>query len=316
MNQLPLYPPHPDPIASQNHGLGSQSLLISHQQSHHPSLPHPGMIPRIPSMNNGSPRPKLEAPLGRPMENASSHSNAINSPTTTVSSGNGGRYPSGSTAGSSGAAPGPIPASTPLVVRQDMDGVQWILFEYSKNRSKMEYTIRCDVESVDTKNLDVSFKQANCIYPRAYCELLEYKGNRYGYENDCNGVGWALAELNHCLREKRGLIQRAVDSWRNSNSDSKLRSRRVRRIAKARESKPTKQGRYANTASHMHTAYHNGGMNRPSPTTTAIIQHQQRQGMDGARAKLVHHHYQHEHPPPPPIPHGGSQDVSGMFHHT
>lgn len=134
--------------------------------------------------------------------------------------------------GSSNAAPGPIPATTPLVVRQDGNGVQWIAFEYSRDRVKMEYTIRCDVESVDTNNLSQEFKSENCVYPRACVPKEQYKGNRLAYETDCNQVGWALADLNPCLRGKRGLIQRAVDSWRNSNQDPRLRSRRVRRQAK------------------------------------------------------------------------------------
>ena len=133
---------------------------------------------------------------------------------------------------SSNAAPGPIPATTPLVVRQDGNGVQWIAFEYSRDRVKMEYTIRCDVESVDTNSLSQEFKSENCVYPRACVPKEQYKGNRLAYETDCNQVGWALAELNPCLRGKRGLIQRAVDSWRNSNQDPRLRSRRVRRQAK------------------------------------------------------------------------------------
>ncbi|KAF2745519.1 hypothetical protein M011DRAFT_406582 [Sporormia fimetaria CBS 119925] len=130
------------------------------------------------------------------------------------------------------AAPGPIPATTPLVVRQDNNGVQWIAFEYSRDRVKMEYTIRCDVESVNVDSLSDSFKTDNCVYPRACCPKDQYKGNRLAYETECNTVGWALAELNPCLRGKRGLIQRAVDSWRNSNQDPRLRSRRVRRQAK------------------------------------------------------------------------------------
>lgn len=129
----------------------------------------------------------------------------------------------------SNAAPGPIPATTPLVVRQDGNGVQWIAFEYSRDRVKMEYTIRCDVESVDANALSQEFKSENCVYPRACVPKEQYKGNRLAYETDCNQVGWALAELNACLRGKRGLIQRAVDSWRNSNQDPRLRSRRVRR---------------------------------------------------------------------------------------
>jgi hypothetical protein len=138
--------------------------------------------------------------------------------------------PSGN--GSNAAAPGPIPATTPLVIRQDQNGVQWIAFEYSRDRVKMEYQIRCDVESVAIEELTTEFKTANCVYPGAYSGKEGYKGNRLHYESECNAVGWALAHLNPALREKRGLIQRAVDSWRNSNQDPRLRSRRVRRQAK------------------------------------------------------------------------------------
>ena len=130
------------------------------------------------------------------------------------------------------AAPGPIPATTPLIVRQDNNGVQWIAFEYSRDRVKMEYIIRCDVESVNTDELPEDFKSENCVYPRAFGPREQYRGNRLAYETDCNTVGWGLAQLNPCLRGKRGLIQRAVDSWRNSNQDLRLRSRRVRRMAK------------------------------------------------------------------------------------
>lgn len=140
------------------------------------------------------------------------------------------------------AAPGPIPATTPLVVRQDNNGVQWIAFEYSRDRVKMEYTIRCDVESVNIDELGQEFKSANCVYPRACCNKDQYKGNRLHYESECNAVGWALAQLNPNLREKRGLIQRAVDSWRNSNQDVKLRSRRVRRQAKVNSRKSQSVG--------------------------------------------------------------------------
>ncbi|KAG8625037.1 hypothetical protein KVT40_006788 [Elsinoe batatas] len=143
-----------------------------------------------------------------------------------------GAEPVPKTEGSTAAAPGPIPATTPLVVKQDQSGVQWIAFEYSRDRVKQEYTIRCDVESIDTERLTDEFKSANCVYPRAYVQKGDYKGNRLQYETECNAVGWALAKLNPVLQEKRGLIQRAVDSWRNSNQDPKLRSRRVRRMNK------------------------------------------------------------------------------------
>lgn len=166
-------------------------------------------------------RPQLGLPQHQPHTPASAHS-SLQTPQ------NQSAPPTGSNA-----APGPIPATTPLVVKQDSSGVQWIAFEYSRDRVKMEYTIRCDVESVNTNDLSPEFKTENCVYPRATVPKEQYKGNRHGYETDCNQVGWALAELNPCLRGKRGLIQRAVDSWRNSNQDPRLRSRRVRRQAKS-----------------------------------------------------------------------------------
>ncbi|ODA83346.1 hypothetical protein RJ55_01859 [Drechmeria coniospora] len=159
------------------------------------------------------------------------------------------------------AAPGPIPATTPLVVRQDGNGVQWIAFEYSRDRVKMEYTIRCDVESVNTEELSPEFKQENCVYPRACCPKDQYRGNRLMYETDCNRVGWALAQLNPPLRGKRGLIQRAVDSWRNSNQDPRLRSRRVRRMAKISNRKQA--------SSPLPGAAHMSGPGGPSGLSTA-----------------------------------------------
>lgn len=111
----------------------------------------------------------------------------------------------------------------------------------------MEYTIRCDVESVDTDQLKPEFKTENCVYPRACCPKDQYRGNRLQYETECNTVGWALAQLNPPLRGKRGLIQRAVDSWRNSNQDPRLRSRRVRRMAKMN----VRKGAAPSTPAHM-----------------------------------------------------------------
>ena len=145
----------------------------------------------------------------------------------------GGLHPSSATTpgGNQSAAPGPIPATTPLVVSKK-DGVAWLKFEYSRDRIKNMYEIRCDVEKVDAKSLPAEFKESNCVYPRACDPKHPYKGNRLSYETECNEVGWALAWLNPELQAKRGLIQRAVDSWRNSATDPKLRSRRVRRMNK------------------------------------------------------------------------------------
>ncbi|KAL1296681.1 hypothetical protein AAFC00_000158 [Neodothiora populina] len=198
------------------------------------------------------------------------------------------------------AAPGPIPATTPLVVRQDQNGVQWIAFEYSRDRVKMEYTIRCDVESVNIDELGQDFKSANCVYPRACGGKDQYKGNRLHYESECNAVGWALAELNPVLREKRGLIQRAVDSWRNSNQDPRLRSRRVRRQAKI----STRKAHVGQPSSQM--SGHPGMSNSASGNMSAMHIPPQ---MGVPAGRLHHHHSSSEGPLA-----SGNEDVSGMFH--
>jgi len=213
--------------------------------------------------------------------------------------------PTGSNAGvNPNAAPGPIPATTPLVVRQDQNGVQWIAFEYSRDRVKMEYTIRCDVESVNTEELSAEFKQENCVYPRACCSKEQYRGNRLQYETECNTVGWALAQLNPPLRGKRGLIQRAVDSWRNSNQDPRLRSRRVRRMAKV-------NNRKAVTASGPHVAHMAGpngpaGMPAPGPMGPGGASAMGKPGMGGMGPQMHQHHADGN-------AQGGGDEV-GMFH--
>ncbi|KAI0203388.1 hypothetical protein F4808DRAFT_449317 [Astrocystis sublimbata] len=197
------------------------------------------------------------------------------------------------------AAPGPIPATTPLVVRQDNNGVQWIAFEYSRDRVKMEYTIRCDVESVNTDELTPDFRTENCVYPRACCTKDQYRGNRLQYETECNTVGWALAQLNPCLRGKRGLIQRAVDSWRNSNQDPRLRSRRVRRMAKMNNRKTVQ-------AHSPHIPGPGGppGMSTPGSIGPGSAAPLGKPGMSSMSSQM-HHHHAHEGSAP-----GGGDEVA------
>ncbi|KAJ5689513.1 hypothetical protein N7462_003905 [Penicillium macrosclerotiorum] len=237
-SQMYGYPPYspipPSPYAAhpspQPHPLTSQPMMMPPQTTTAQMAPHqPTHMPN--AALSSSPAMKMDT-IPPP---SSSQRSMLNPPLPTPH--NAGIQPSNlhqtSPLGtSSSAAPGPIPATTPLVVRQDSNGVQWIAFEYSRDRVKMEYTIRCDVESVNVDTLSQDFKTENCVYPRACCSKDQYRGNRLVYETECNAVGWALAELNPALRGKRGLIQRAVDSWRNSNQDPRLRSRRVRRQAK------------------------------------------------------------------------------------
>ncbi|CAL5872101.1 uncharacterized protein PFLUO_LOCUS6358 [Penicillium psychrofluorescens] len=224
----PMNPVQPSPYAThpspQQNPLTTQSMMMPPQTTSAQMPPHSSALSNSPILKMDSsqqPTPPQRAMLNPPLPGPGNPSmqanNAHQSP------------PLGT---SSSAAPGPIPATTPLVVRQDSNGVQWIAFEYSRDRIKMEYTIRCDVESVNVDNLSQEFKTENCVYPRACCSKDQYRGNRLVYETECNAVGWALAQLNQALQGKRGLIQRAVDSWRNSNQDPRLRSRRVRRQAK------------------------------------------------------------------------------------
>lgn len=265
----------------------SAGILLSQQQAASASQ---GLPP--------SPRMKLEQPvLQRPPSNlATNHvsSAPLSSPIMAMPP-NHGSNPS--------AAPGPIPATTPLVVRQDQNGVQWIAFEYSRDRVKMEYTIRCDVESVNIDELSQDFKSANCVYPRACGGKDQYKGNRLHYESECNAVGWALAQLNPVLREKRGLIQRAVDSWRNSNQDPRLRSRRVRRQAKISNRKSSSQAQSQLPGHHGSTTM--GGQISGSMTPA----HVRSQQISVPAGQLHHHHSNSE----ANLANGGSEDVSGMF---
>ncbi|CAD6502022.1 BgTH12-02265 [Blumeria graminis f. sp. triticale] len=231
------YAPHPQ----QHHqSMTSQpNLLLTHAPPQHQMQQHPNQHSQ--QGMTGSPRPKIEPhvpqitrtapPQQQPPQSQQSTPQSHPNSTAPMNQNNAQNGPGGPGVNPN-AAPGPIPATTPLVVRQDNNGVQWIAFEYSRDRVKMEYTIRCDVESINVETLTPEFKTENCVYPRACCSKDQYRGNRLVYETECNTVGWALAELNPCLRGKRGLIQRAVDSWRNSNQDPRLRSRRVRRMAK------------------------------------------------------------------------------------
>lgn len=249
----PTYPPHASVGHQSHHPMTTQPTMMMPQGAPHNPLaqqqhqqhqtPHHAQPP----MSN-SPRLKMESKSVQPKKN--SQQQALPQPHPNQNGGGSLSTPPGSTSGANAAAPGPIPATTPLIVRQDRNGVQWIQFEYSRDRVKMDYTIRCDVESVNTDELPADFKHDNCVYPRANGPKELYKGNRQVYETECNTVGWALAHLNASLRGKRGLIQRAVDSWRNSNQDPRLRSRRVRRMAKV-NSRKAMQNAAASQSPHL-----------------------------------------------------------------
>ncbi|KAI8988409.1 hypothetical protein BDF20DRAFT_815611, partial [Mycotypha africana] len=116
-------------------------------------------------------------------------------------------------------------------VTEVRDGVEWVSFVYSHNRALKRYSIRTDIQAVDVSILDDKFRSENCVYPRANLPKEEYNGNRWAYETECNLLGWKLAFLNkEEIAGKRGLIQRAVDSYRNRYPS--MRSRRVARQEK------------------------------------------------------------------------------------
>lgn len=309
--QQPPYssmPPQTAPSPYQQHAqqphqpMASQpNMMMSHAGPQHQMAQHasqhaqPGMTgsPRHTKMEPQVP-PQLQRPPSGPLGTPQHGQNGAGPLST----------PTGSSPGvNQNAAPGPIPATTPLVVRQDNNGVQWIAFEYSRDRVKMEYTIRCDVESVNTDELPSEFKTENCVYPRACCPKDQYRGNRLQYETECNTVGWALAQLNPSLRGKRGLIQRAVDSWRNSNQDPRLRSRRVRRMAKMNNRKAVQTPHPA----HMSGPSGPAGIPAPGAMGPGGGTAMGKPGMGSMGPQMHHHHAQSDG-------HSQGGDEVGMFH--
>jgi hypothetical protein len=292
--------PHHQPMTSQ------PNMMMSHAAPHNPMTQH--TTQHAQAGMTGSPRPKMESqvPLQlqqKPQPQSSPMAQGHHTPNGSHMQ-SPGNHPGNMNAN---AAPGPIPATTPLVVRQDGNGVQWIAFEYSRDRVKMEYTIRCDVESVNTDELSQDFKTENCVYPRACCPKDQYRGNRLMYETDCNRVGWALAQLNLSLRGKRGLIQRAVDSWRNSNQDPRLRSRRVRRMAKMNTRKVSGP---PHPSTHMLPPGGPSGMpGGPGPMGPGGAPHMGKPGL--ASMGQMHPHTGGH---PDGSTQGGADEV-GMFHH-
>ncbi|KAI9486566.1 MAG: hypothetical protein EXX96DRAFT_549580 [Benjaminiella poitrasii] len=116
-------------------------------------------------------------------------------------------------------------------VSKMINGIEHITFLYSHDRLVKEYTVRTDVYNVNINDIDPEFRMQNAIYPRANVHRDEYDGNRWDYETSCNELGWKLCWLNNDqLTGRRGLIQRAVDSYRNRHAE--MRSRRVTRQEK------------------------------------------------------------------------------------
>lgn len=128
-----------------------------------------------------------------------------------------------------------FPATQPYI--RIVDGEERLCFKYNTKISESamntmprqelednEFCVRFDLDSVDVSKLNEKFKADNCVYPRANCDFEDYKGNRWHYETECNKLAWQFVSLNPVLLYgKKGLIQRAVDSYRNIHKDSKNR---------------------------------------------------------------------------------------------
>ena len=118
------------------------------------------------------------------------------------------------------------PASAPVLHHEGCTGAAFIRFQYPNKGQHLEYSLRADIDHISADELPEDFRRENCVYPRAYCGLDAYVGNRYEYETQVNDIAWRLTWLNRdVLAGKRGLIQRAVDNYRNLFKES--RSRRV-----------------------------------------------------------------------------------------
>lgn len=126
-----------------------------------------------------------------------------------------------------------MPASKPYI--KLIDGEERLCFKYNTRLSESalnampkaeleenEFCVRFDLDSVDISKLNEKFKADNCVYPRANIPYEMYSGNRWNFETECNRLAWQFVSLNPVLLyNKKGLIQRAVDSYRNMIKSSK-----------------------------------------------------------------------------------------------
>lgn len=126
-----------------------------------------------------------------------------------------------------------LPASEAYV--KLIDGEERMCFKYNTKVSESalntmpkaeldenEFCVRFDLDSVDISKLNEKFKADNCVYPRANIPYEMYTGNRWSYETECNRLAWQFVSLNPVLLYgKKGLIQRAVDSFRKISKTTK-----------------------------------------------------------------------------------------------
>lgn len=78
--------------------------------------------------------------------------------------------------------------------------------------------IRINIESVVLDAIDIAFRKNNCVFPRAMHITSDTPcvTQRRLDEAKCNEIGWKLAWLNpRQLANKKNLLQRALDTYRN-----------------------------------------------------------------------------------------------------
>ncbi len=160
-----------------------------------------------------------------------------------------------------------LPASAPQV--EFRDGFEWVHFTYS-TKGHSEYCIRVDIDDLSLDEIPEDFKTENCVYPRALVPREAYIGNRWEYETAVNDIAWKLCWKNpEVLCGKRGLIQRAVDSYRNRATES--RSRRVMRQDKMTTSGTVSTRRRHNSHSSSNEALY--ASNSSSTSSISQTQH-------------------------------------------
>ncbi|KAI8922832.1 hypothetical protein BC831DRAFT_474083 [Entophlyctis helioformis] len=176
------------------------------------------------------------------------------------------------------------PLTIPTAI-ETRDGVEWLTFTYTAKGQSTQFRIRIDIDSVADSDLTPSFRVINSVYPRANVPFDAYQGNRWQYESTVNEIGWRLSFLNPELVGKRGLLQRAVDSFRNRFPDSK--SRRVARVEK--------QGGPADH-SHSASAHASGTANSAqlAPAVPALVE--ALVAKPSQNNHHSHHHHGHGHP--------------------
>ncbi|KAH3684732.1 hypothetical protein WICPIJ_004318 [Wickerhamomyces pijperi] len=135
--------------------------------------------------------------------------------------------------------PGPMRATEPILKKDPQTNDDLLTFKYTDNKIVKEFTVRLPSttsasetiqETLAKIPLSDAFKKANSLYPNAMVSESSYQGRRFKYETECNEIGWMICWFNEQIRGRKGILQRAVDSWRNTRSDDSLKSRRVRGV--------------------------------------------------------------------------------------